>query len=346
MSQEQEALRQVVRDIVRGTASSDEAASAAQLWEQLRELELAGVGIEEERGGSGGSLDQLLTIVEELALAGVRTPLVEHSAALWAAGLVGDRIAVAEGRLDPVGGVVTATLRDVSHASGADALVVLGTEGTAWVVDLAGETVELATTTNVAGVPISDVRLSGTAVRVLDAPDGARDRLEILRLVDLLGAAGGAYELTKDYLAQREQFGAPLISIPSIQLRLADLRVDLIEADHAVQRAVSAHDAGLGPGASVTRFALLAARLAVAKLCTSAWLTSHQLHGAIGTTEEYPLHRYTLHLATARDLGTSEAAAVRGLGELVLAEGEEALWTQFTSVIPATTGSPAPGGTA
>lgn len=62
---------------------------------------------------------------------------------------------------------------------------------------------------------------------------------------------------------------------------------------------------------------------------------THQLHGAIGITAEYPLHHLTQLIWATRDSGTSEHAALVGLGRMALAGGEAVIWDQLTDSAPA-----------
>ena len=56
------------------------------VWGQVCELGLAGIGMPEEKGGSGGTVADLVVVVRELARAGVSTPIVEASTAAYAVG--------------------------------------------------------------------------------------------------------------------------------------------------------------------------------------------------------------------------------------------------------------------
>lgn len=83
MSQLATELRMLIDDVIterRDAATSDDTLG---LWSRLRDLELPRVGIPEDLGGSGGTLGDLLVVVEALATHGVGVPIVEASVADW-----------------------------------------------------------------------------------------------------------------------------------------------------------------------------------------------------------------------------------------------------------------------
>ena len=65
------------------------------------------------------------------------------------------------------------------------------------------------------------------------------DRLALARSAALLGTAWGAYELTRRYVTEREQFGAPLIKIPAVSTTLAQMAVRIKFAQSALDRATT-----------------------------------------------------------------------------------------------------------
>jgi acyl-CoA dehydrogenase len=56
-----------------------------------------------------------------------------------------------------------------------------------------------------------------------------------------------------------------------------------------------------------------------------------QLHGAVGITREYALHRYTRQLWAQRDADQSEYEWTRRLGAMATAVDEATLWDQLTA---------------
>ncbi len=156
------------------------------------------------------------------------------------------------------------------------------------------------------------------------------DRLALARSAALLGSAWAAYELTRSYVLQREQFGAPLVKIPAVSSALAQMTVRTRFAQSALDRATAACAATDVP--DTHRFgAVSAARIGAAAAATLVARTSHQLHGAVGITAEYDLHRHTSTLWALRDADQSEFDYCRRLGARVRDEGEIELWESISA---------------
>ncbi|MEV6108358.1 acyl-CoA dehydrogenase family protein [Streptomyces sp. NPDC051940] len=334
MSQFATELRDLVDDLVRRTGPAETAEEQRALWAQLRELGLPRVGVVEERGGSGGSFDDLLVLIEALAGHGVSQPVVEAATADWVlshATAVDDRfttLVLLDAPLATTGGTVTAELTAVPWAREADRLVVCAPQAPPLVVDLRQEAVTVREGENLAGEPRDTVLLSAAPVAELagtPAHELVRARFALAWSTAVAGAAHGAYRLTKSYVSEREQFGAPLLKIPAVATNLALMRVELVQADAALAQA---RETGVSAtAAQITRVATAAAATAVAQI-------AHQLHGAIGITAEYPLQRYTRRLWAWRDAVASERDWAAELGRSAAALGEAGMWTVLTAAGP------------
>ncbi|MFD9444484.1 acyl-CoA dehydrogenase family protein [Streptomyces sp. NPDC060006] len=86
-----------------------------------------------------------------------------------------------------------------------------------------------------------------------------------------------------------------------------------------------------------------ATRIVAARAATVAARLSHQLHGAMGITAEYPLHRHTTRLWAWRDEEGSEHEWSVRLGELACSDGEEAVWQLTTATDVSIGRTPSPG---
>jgi acyl-CoA dehydrogenase len=320
-------------DLIRNLAA--DAGDTGSVWGQVCELGLAGIGMPEDNGGSGGSLADLVVVVRELARAGLSTPIVEASTSSYAvdaaAGESFETIVVAPD-LDVSSNAVTANLTQVPFADRATGLVIV-TASSVVTVPLAGESVAVEPSHDIADLPDARVNLAGASVaHISGGPGAARviDRLALTRSAALLGTAWGAYELTRKYVMEREQFGAPLIKIPAVSTTLAQMAVRIRFAQSALDRATAACADAHTP--ELHRFgAVSAARISAATAATLVARTSHQLHGAVGITAEYDLHRYTSKLWALRDADQSEFAYCRRLGARVREEGEIELWESISA---------------
>ena len=320
-------------DLIRNLAA--DAGDTGSVWGQVCELGLAGIGMPEDKGGSGGSLADLVVVVRELARAGLSTPIVEASTSSYAvdaaAGESFETIVVAPD-LDVSSNAVTANLTQVPFADRATGLVIV-TASSVVTVPLAGESVTVEPSHDIADLPDARVNLAGASVAHISRGPGAAqviDRLALTRSAALLGTAWGAYELTRKYVMEREQFGAPLVKIPAVSTTLAQMAVRTRFAQSALDRATAACADAHTP--ALHRFgAVSAARISAATAATLVARTSHQLHGAVGITAEYDLHRYTSKLWALRDADQSEFAYCRRLGARVREEGEIQLWENISA---------------
>jgi alkylation response protein AidB-like acyl-CoA dehydrogenase len=300
-------------------------------WQVLVELGLPLVGVAEDQGGSGGSLADLAVLVRALGRHAISTPLIENAVSNWV--LAAARGAAAPGlrtiSLDASGGV--------AWARHADQLVVYRGD-VARVADARAPGVAIEPGDNLAGEPWDAVRLDEGTLAVLDsAPPAAqvRARLGLLRAAALSGAVAGAYELTRDHVSTREQFGRPLVRIPAVAANLARVKAALIQCDAALDRAClgrAADGSGVAPDAAADWLgAVAAARIIAGRAATETARLAHQLHGAIGVTAEYPLHRFTKRLWAWRDADTAEHEWSVLLGERAAAGGEAVLWDELTA---------------
>jgi acyl-CoA dehydrogenase len=325
-------------ELIENLATDTEDSFAPQMsepWRHIQELGLVTIGIAEAGGGSGGELADLLVVIRELARAGIGTPIVEAATAAFAIGVP------EKGTFDTVvvdhfanlgASTLTASLGPVPFAPSAGRLVIVGDSGVG-VVQLAQAGVSIDADTDVAGLPTGRVKLNRASYQFVAHGPRAADvieRLALARSAALLGSARGAYELTRGYVMERKQFGAPLIKIPAVSAALAKMSVTIRNAQSAVDRAIAlSTDADAAPlrriGAAAT------ARIMTARMSTLVATTAHQLHGAVGVTLEYGLHRHTRKLWAGRDADMAEHGWSSKLGAMVLAVDEATLWEQISA---------------
>ena len=334
MSEFARELTDLIRNLAED-ASENADDHPGSVWRQVCELGLAGIGMPEEKGGSGGSLADLVLVVRELARVGVSTPIAEASTAAYAvdaAAAEGFDTIFAVPDLDVASKAVTANLAQVPFADTASRLVIV-TASSVVTIPLAGELITVEPGHDIADLPYADIRLDNASVAHIPGGPAAPkviDRLALMRSAALLGTSWGTYELTRKYVMEREQFGAPLMKIPAVSTTLAQMAVRIRFAQSALDRATTACAEAHTPARQ--RFgAVSAARISTATAATLVARTSHQLHGAVGITAEYSLHRYTSRLWALRDADESEFSYCRRLGATVRSEGEIDLWERISA---------------
>lgn len=306
------------------------------LWSTVVQLGLTGIGVPEESDGSGGTLADLATAVTEFAARGAAVPLAEVAVARWAlqsdAGwrTVAATVALAEPGATADGTRVTATARRVGGLRDAEAVVlVIPGRRAPVVLDPRGAGALLTPGTDIADVPADELRLvDAPAIAVAADADLVYARLATLRAAALVGAARGAYELTRTHLRTRHQFGRPLVDIPMVGTSLAAMRVEVLQARTALAAAIAGAESG-DPELAVSTAAT--ARIVAAGTASVIAERAHQLHGAIGTTQEYALHHLTKLLWALRDADVPQPRWADRLGAAAVAAGEERVWDLLTA---------------
>ncbi|MBP8805845.1 MAG: acyl-CoA dehydrogenase family protein [Kofleriaceae bacterium] len=94
------------------------------------------------------------------------------------------------------------------------------------------------------------------------------------------------FDQTVRYVREREQFGRPIGAFQAVQLRVADLYLQLKTVENAVYRLAWMQKQGVRDPAYVNATKALCSQLAVAGA-----LTAIQLHGGYGYMEEYHLEK-------------------------------------------------------
>jgi acyl-CoA dehydrogenase len=310
-------------------------------WATVCELGLAGIGIAESDGGSGGTFDDLVAVVRELAKAGIATPIIEASTAatlLREAPSETDyaTITVSRGEVAVADGRLTGEVAYVPYAENSSRiLLLLPDTGAVVSADARAAGVRAEHGRDIAGRPVSRIEFEDVSVDGLASYgdrrtcDEAWIRLGACVSVATLGSALAAYELTRTYVRQREQFGAPLVKIPAVSAGLARMASAVRQADVATSRVIAAIDSATDHDATLA--AVACARSVTANTATVVARLAYQLHGAIGVTQEYPLHQHTRNLWALRDAGEAASTFNSILGQLAVDGGEERLWSSLSA---------------
>jgi len=153
-------------------------------------------------------------------------------------------------------------------------------------------------------------------------------RYALARAVQLSAALQQVLAWTVQYAGERQQFGRPLAKFQAIQMELAEMAGEVTAVAALVDAAVQALDRGddVVLAAAAAKVRAGAAVEVVARL-------AHQVHGAIGFTQEYRLHHLTRRLWSWRDEAGNELHWSRVLGAGLLAGGPDALWPALTQVV-------------
>lgn len=319
---------------------------SSTLWDIVEEAELPLISITEEAGGAGGSLSDLAAVLRIAGRFAAPIPLAETATAGWMLARCGLPIASGTFAFGPVHGeTVTAhphgtqwklsgSMRRVPWARIAQQLVVL-TSGPAGAVVACVDPTQCRITAgrNLADEPRDDVVLDNVVVAEnLAAPAAAgvdhaalRLRGALARSLLMAGALERALELAVRYSTERTQFGRKIGQFQAIQQELARFAGEVAAA---VAAALSA--AGALERREDSLLAVASAKIRTAQAAHEGALIAHQVHGAIGVTDEYALHHSTLRLWAWRDEFGNEADWAVVLGRIMHERGADALWPALT----------------
>lgn len=131
---------------------------------------------------------------------------------------------------------------------------------------------------------------------------------------DIAGSMQAALDLTSGYLNTRRQFGRLIGENQALRHRAAEM---LVSVQTVKSMAIAAAVAAARPDEPESARDLIRAKLLAGRHGRSACEAAIQLHGGIGTTEEYAVSHYLRRVHVMDQLfGDSEAQAVR-LAELL-----------------------------
>jgi acyl-CoA dehydrogenase len=138
------------------------------------------------------------------------------------------------------------------------------------------------------------------------------------------GALDRILEMSIDYVNTREQFGRPLAKFQAVQQSLAILAVEAAAVNSAGAGAALAFDHG------DAAFEIAAAKMRTNQAIGIGTAIAHQAHGAIGFTQEYPLHPFTRRLNQWRMEFGNDRYWSEKLGAAVVDLGADGLWDEIT----------------
>ena len=324
----------------RETLAADGGVWAKRLWMAAVEAGLTRAAVSEAGGGAGMSIGVALQLVSIAGAHAAPIPLGETILAGWLLDQAG--LPVPDGPLS-LAKAVTPQLRVTEAGHGWSAAgriervsygrfakgVVVGHDDALLVLDPAICTIERGA--NLAGEPRDtlvvavDTPVTRIASCGFDAA-GLHALGAALRTMQMAGALRRAGSLSVRYAQDRIQFGRPLAKLQAVQQMLAVLGGQVAASSMASEIAIDAVASGkLFPGIAVAK-----ARASEAAGIGTA--IAHQVHGAIGFTQEYELHLLTRRLLSWRDEFGSETEWNSLFGRQLLQAGPKRIWSTMAEV--------------
>ena len=164
-----------------------------------------------------------------------------------------------------------------------------------------------------------------TSSGMREGPNGSEWHERALATTALIGGAlQRALELSIEHANTRVQFGKPLGKQQAVQQALALMAEEVAAVAVASQAAAKARDSG------DAAFEIGCAKLRANKAAGTGGAIAHQVHGAIGFTQDYPLHHYTAKLVEWRSAYGHDAYWAEQIGQFALRFSGLELWQELT----------------
>jgi len=325
--------------------SAEADGGAPEIWAAFAETGFPWISIDEDAGGSGGSLTDALEVLRVVGYHAAPIPAAETGIlGGWLLSSAGHELP--EGIVTVVPGVsgddismsvagdaatLSGSASRVPWARAADRIAVLAeVDGSPMVASVAAADCDITPMTNMAGEPRDSVSFEGASAPVAPAGPGVdsesfRFRGALSRVALIAGAIEKMSQLTVTYTNDRVQFGRPVARFQAVQQHL------VWAAQDAALVRMAAETAGREAGRGEARFEIAASKLIANQAAARATKACHQAHGAMGMTQEYALHHLSRRLWSWRKEYGSDAEWSGWLGRTVVSQGAEGLYPLVTS---------------
>ena len=318
-----------------------------QLWRALSDAGLTLAWVPERQGGAGASLADGFAILGAAGRYAVPVPLAETLIAGWLlarAGIAAPTGAMTVAPARPrdritlnADGTLSGLSRGIPFAKDCEHIAVVagGAKGVGVALVKTADC-RVSEGQNLAGDGSDSVTFERTKViRSALAPAGFDPSALILmgataRSVQAAGALEAILSLSVRYANERVAFERPIGKFQAVQQNLARLAG---ETAAALAAAGSAADTIVHSNVFDATVLLEAAsaKIRTGEAAAEGAGIAHQVHGAIGFTNEHILHRYTLRLLSWRDDFGSESYWAAALGEMVAKRGANQFWPMLAA---------------
>lgn len=321
-----------------------------ELWRAVAETGVPLAAVPESAGGIGAEWIDILPALRVAGRHAAPIPLAETMIAAWLAAEAGleaadgpmsfgpvrreDRLSVER---DGAGWRLSGTATRVPWGRQAERLVLLAEgPGGEMAVALDGtNSVAVTPGKNLAGEPRDTLRFEGVQVSgdaVAPVKPGV-DRAEayrrgaVARALLMSGAMERALEIALAYVPERKQFGRPISKFQAVQQNMAVLAGQVAAAGAAADGGA---EALAHPDPELRELLIAIAKTRCGAAATLAAELAHQVHGAIGFTQEYALQLSTRRLWSWRDEFGADTEWAAVIGRIACARGADALWPTLT----------------
>jgi alkylation response protein AidB-like acyl-CoA dehydrogenase len=315
--------------------------AAAEAWQRLVELGLAGVLAPESAGGLGLVDADFILVAEEAGRAALAEPLIEHAgiAVPMLADLASQMLTDPAGRALGETAAYALATQVLSRATSGAARIAIGHPINPYVLGgmradflllASGDEVHLVEARHARLTRVESIDRGRELVKVdLPTRQGTRiaagaaaceacrcalERGALYSAAQLVGLCQRMIDLAVAYARQRRQFGKPIGSYQAIQHALASVQVKLEFARPVVYYAATrVCDPGLRAQAAVSH-----AKVAATDAADLAARTAMQVHGAMGYSWDVDLHVYMKRAWALAGAWGDRSFHARRLSSLVL----------------------------
>ena len=305
------------------------------LWSEIEQLGLPKIAVKDKFNGSGLPLSTTLPIIKLSNNIGAPIPLSETILSNYIlsesdinppSGIITYAIDVKN--LKIIGNEISGELISVPYLNLTDKIVfITEIEKTKKVILIKNSGKEKELKKNFLSEPRYNLKLN--KCKILDMkPINLRINFKhlgaIVRSAQMIGSMEKILDLCIDYCSQRKQFGRALSKFQAIQHQISEMAVELSASSAALSTITNSDDFYKNK----KDIAILKIRAGAAAGKVIA--ISHQVHGAIGFTQEYELAYFTRNLNSWRNDFGNESYWEDVLGKDFLENNNQNLWEYLT----------------
>ena len=297
-TEDQHEIKRTARELLAKRSGLEQVREAAEaeaydesLFTELRELGWTGIAIDEQYGGAGLGVVELMILCEELGYALAASPFLANALG----GLMIEHAGSDEQRAKWLPGIASGeATATVAFASGGSSEVVPDADSAAVIVLIEGDEATLVAREDAEVETVSTIdptrryaRVSASGGEALPGDvAGALARAEVALAAEMVGIAQRTQEMAIEYAKERKQFDTPIGAFQAVSHRCAQMLFDTEGARSAT------YFGGWAADADQSQLALASAiaKAAASGAALSVTASSIQVHGGIGFTWEADVH--------------------------------------------------------
>lgn len=143
----------------------------------------------------------------------------------------------------------------------------------------------------------------------------------------IVGAMEKTFEMTVEYAGERKQFGRSVSKFQAVQHQISEMAEHVCAAGMALQLA---GDTGSTTLAAPAAEPLAIAQYQIAHIADRVADIAHAVHGAIGISQDYPLHHYTRRIRECKSCYGSSHYWAALIGDRILNGHQDTLLSALT----------------